>query len=308
MDRKPRFPGRPGIYSVLLTINARRRLFLHASDQPSLEAILARALERNQARLHAFAWLERQASLVIQAGQVPIGSIVQFAEGPYSKWVNRRHGLRGHHFGRSYQAILLTEAERLPELIRHVHLSPIGAGLVADPADYPGTSHRAYLGLMRVPWLTTAVVLQQLELRGWPQRDGYARFIAEGDGPDIVAERAVTGRMSAFRTVDDESFYGWLKQVQEQRPSLQQIVEAVCRLLEIEPADLRGSKRPALPLARALITWYATHGAAITLAAVAKHLDRHSATLLASVRRHRALRPRLFEMSLEQLLGRSDPR
>lgn len=50
----------------------------------------------------------------------------------------------------------------LLELIRYVHLNPVRSGLVVDPADYPWSSHRHYLGLPGAPWVCTDLVFRLL--------------------------------------------------------------------------------------------------------------------------------------------------
>jgi len=295
--RHPHVKG--NIYSVVLTTNVRRPLFPEPSDQALFEVILARALERYRARLHAYAWLDQQAHLAIQVCEVPIGRVVQQAVGPYSRSVSHRHGQPGHHFGRAYRAILLKRTEYLPELVRHIHLAPVVAGKVADPGDYVKSSHRTYLGLCETRWLTTLLVYTQLAARGLVGTEGYRRFIAQGEAPDI--DEASSGS----HWTSQAAFCRWLRQMESGRPTLEQIVEAVCRRLGLVPQDLQSAGRPALPLARALIAWHATQGGGVSLAAVARRLDRSPSTLHAAMRRHRALRPRLFQVPLEDLLGDS---
>jgi len=281
---------------VVLTTNVRRPLFPEPSDQPLFEAILTRALEQSRARLHAYTWLEQQAHLVIQVHEVPIGRIVQQTVGPYSRSVSRRYGQPGHHFGRAYRAMLLKPTDYLPELVRYIHLAPVLAGRVADPTDYVGSSHRVYLGLCETRWLTTLLVYTQLASRGYVGTEGYHRFIAQGGAPGTPEARSCGHRM--FLT----AFCRWLRQVESGRPALEQIIEAVCRRLALVPQDLQSAGRPALPLARALIAWHATQGGGFSLAAVARRLDRSPSTLHAAIRRHRALRPRFFQMPLAQLI------
>ena len=60
----------------------------------------------------------------------------------------------GHLFRGRYKALLDGERD-LPELLRYVHLNPVQAGLVGNPADWPWNGHRAYLGEERLAWLTT---------------------------------------------------------------------------------------------------------------------------------------------------------
>lgn len=284
------------IYGVMLTTNVRRPLFPEPSDRPLFEAILTRALERYRARLHAYAWLEQQAHLVVQVHETPIGRIVQQTVGPYSRAVSRRYGRPGHHFGRAYRAILLKRTEYLPELVRYIHLAPVMAGKVADPCEYAGSSHRAYLGLCETRWLTTLLVYTQLAQRGFAGTEGYRRFIAQG-----VTLGIAEARSGGYGT-PQAAFCRWLRQVESGRPTLEQIIDAVCRRLGLVPRDLQSSGRPALPLARALITWHATQGGGFSLAAVARRLDRSPSTLHAAMRRHRALRPRLFQIPLAQLI------
>jgi transposase-like protein len=287
------------IYGVVLTTNVRRPLFPEPSDHPLFEAILARALERYRARLHAYAWLDQQAHLAIQVHEAPIGRIVQQAVGPYSRSLSRRYGRPGHHFGRAYRAILLKRTEHLPELVRYIHLAPVMAGKVADPGDYVGSSHRAYLGLCETRWLTTLLVYTQLAPRGFVGTEGYRRFVAQGRAADSAEAR------SGGHGTSQAALCHWLRQVESGRPALEQIIEAVCRRLGLVPQDLQSSWRPALPLARALIAWHATQGGGLSLAAVARRLDRSPSTLHAAMRRHRALRPRFFDMPLAQLIGDS---
>ncbi|WP_147293193.1 hypothetical protein [Dyella monticola] len=267
-----------------------------SSDQPLFEVMLAQALERARARLHAYAWLTQQAHLVIQVHEVPIGRIVQQAMGPYSRAVSRRYRRPGHHFGRAYRAILLKRTEHLPELVRYIHLAPLMAGKVEDLRDYVANSHRAYLGLCETRWLTTLLVYTQLAQRGFAGTEGYGRFMAQGEAP-AIAEARLGGRGMPLA-----AFCRWLHQVESGRPPLEQIIEAVCQRLGLAPEDLQSSGRPVLPLARALIAWHATQGGGFSLATVARRLDRSPSTLHAAMRRHRAVRPRFFQVPLVQLI------
>ena len=46
-------------------------------------------------------------------------------------------------------------------LTRYLHLNPVRAGFVKEAKDYRWSGHRAYLGLEKIPWLTTDWVLAQ---------------------------------------------------------------------------------------------------------------------------------------------------
>ncbi len=64
----------------------------------------------------------------------------------HTRQVNARKKRIGHLFQGCYKALLVDAERYLLALVRYVHLNPLRAGLVADPADWPWSGHRAYLG------------------------------------------------------------------------------------------------------------------------------------------------------------------
>jgi hypothetical protein len=64
--------------------------------------------------------------------------------------------------------------------VRHIHLAPLKAGLVADAADYPWSSHRVYLGLAEAPWVATEPLLAHFRQTEGDAIRGYVKFIGQG--------------------------------------------------------------------------------------------------------------------------------
>lgn len=76
---------------------------------------------------------------------------------------------------------MLVDAESyLLELVRYIHLNPVRADLVKEAEQYPGSGHRAYVGMEQLGWLETRSVLSQFGKQ--MTRARYARFVAEGVG------------------------------------------------------------------------------------------------------------------------------
>jgi hypothetical protein len=94
--------------------------------------------------------------------------------------LNSRHKVYGHLFQGRYKALLVDQDQYLLELVRYIHLNPVRARLVRDPAQYPWSAHRAYLGRSTLAWLTTESVLGQLGGSLGVARGRYARFVAQG--------------------------------------------------------------------------------------------------------------------------------
>jgi hypothetical protein len=67
------------------------------------------------------------------------------------------------------------------------HAGPAGvvaAGLAVSAADYGWSSHRAYLGLQTVPWLSTGLVLGVLAADAAATRRALAGLVDDGVYPN----------------------------------------------------------------------------------------------------------------------------
>ena len=116
--------------------------------------------------------------------QTPLGQFMRRLLTGHTVTFNRRHRRVGHLFQNQYRSVLCKEDSYLLQLVRYVHLNPVRARIVTDPADYRWSSHGDYLRRRAVTWLSTAEVLEQLGGRA-----AYRRFIADGHGegrrPDL---------------------------------------------------------------------------------------------------------------------------
>ncbi|MDX6521600.1 MAG: REP-associated tyrosine transposase, partial [Gaiellales bacterium] len=71
--------------------------------------------------------------------------------------------------------------EQLLEVVRHLPLNPVRAGLCQHPAQWRWSSHRAYTGTTRSPrYLTTGRVLALFDDDPTRARRQYARFVMDG--------------------------------------------------------------------------------------------------------------------------------
>lgn len=66
--------------------------------------------------------------------------------GVYTQRYKRVHGSDGTLFRGRYKAILIDKDNYLLQVVRYIHLNPVQAKIVKEPADHPWTSHRYYAG------------------------------------------------------------------------------------------------------------------------------------------------------------------
>jgi putative transposase len=300
MSRRARLHVPGGLYYVVQRGNARQPVFSHPTDYATFEGLLAAMLTRCRMRAHAFCWTEHTVHLAIEIADMPIGRLMQRLTSQYAREVHRKQGQCGHLFQQRYQALLIDPEAYMLKLIRHIHTVPVRLGTVGDAADYPLSSHRAYLGITTMPWLTTSSALRLLGHRQDHARQSYGQFMLETPDADAIAcfER---GGEEDPRVLGDRSFMSVVprhQRVFRSSHSLDQVIDTVARTLAVEREEvLSRSRQRRLALARALIAWYATERGIATLAEVARRLQRDPSTLFVAVERYRSLRPELFSLS-----------
>jgi hypothetical protein len=65
----------------------------------------------------------------------------------FAKGHNRRRGLLGPLWQSRYKARIVEDQKYFEQLLAYIHLNPVSAGLVGDPAHYRWSGHSALLGL-----------------------------------------------------------------------------------------------------------------------------------------------------------------
>ena len=294
MPRPPRLHVPGGVYHVILRGNHREPIFDQPADRDVLDALVAETLSRYGARAHAYCWMSNHVHLALQVADAPLGPIVRRIAGVYARRIQQRLPTTGHLFERRYRSVLVDADTHLLRLVRYIHLNPLRAGLVADPADYPWSGHRAYLGLASIPWLTTDFTLRLLGTNRNSARRAYARLISSGGDPDDSA-RFSRGMSADTRVLGDDGFLARVTATRKRvpqtgsaRPTLEQLVaaaakEAGCTVEALASA----SKARALADARCHVAERALAAGVASISEIARRLNRSHSSLIEALQRRR---------------------
>jgi REP element-mobilizing transposase RayT len=279
MPRHPRLHVPGGLYHAILRGNHRQLIFHGDVDYLAFEDLLGAALDRYDARLHAYCWMPNHVHLAVQVGEPPLGRLMHLVASRYARRKQREVPTTGHLFERRYRAKLVASDQYLLALVRYIHLNPVRAGLTADAAAYRWSSHRAYLG-------TAATGRLQI-------REGLARFAGNGSTPLAAYEAFMAGEPAldelphihpAARSVRPGPI---ARQEEADDPRsvlpprrLEAIILEVARESGVEMAAILSPRRlPVLVRARAEIARRALREGVATLSEVAVRLDRAPSTL-----------------------------
>jgi putative transposase len=112
--------------------------------------------------------------LVRQDGEHRAGLLPQRVFNSYTKAFNKRYGRSGTLFEGNYKVLAVEEESHLLHLCRYIHANPVKGGLVADPADWPYSNYREWVGERDGRLVDRAFVRAHFDSPG-----RYRAFVAE---------------------------------------------------------------------------------------------------------------------------------
>ena len=276
MSRPPRVHVAGGLYHVVLRGNHQQPVFELTADYHMFEYLVARALCRYNARVHAYCWMTNHVHLAVQVGDAPLGQLIQTLASTYARRKQQTIPTTGHLFERRYHASLVDTDAYWLAVVRYIHRNPVEAGIVADCAEYPWSSHRSYLGRACPAWLTTAPTLAMFGGSTTEAIATYQRFIAADATRSLMCEPISRGAAS-FAPSRSASF-----ELTGRRDvsSLEQVVTQVAAELNVDRTLLASGRRDStLVHARLEIARRALAAGVASLATVAARLGRSASTL-----------------------------
>lgn len=217
MARPLRIECEDALYHVTSRGNARQRVFRDDLDYERRMDWLRRTVEVYGWRVHAFAMMPNHDHLFIETPRPNLAAGMQYLNGSYTSYFNRRHRLVGHLFQGRYKAILIENEGHYWEISRYIHLNPVRARLAERPEDWAWSSYGGYhRPSRRLPWVTYARVLKEFGRNVGEAVRRYRRFVAAGlsEPLDSPLDQVVHGAL-----LGGDQFVARMQSLLESRPA-----------------------------------------------------------------------------------------
>lgn len=291
MPRRPRLFVSGGIYHVYCRTHRGEFRFDNTIEAEAfLEAVF------DVSRVHGLvvvAWclMSNHYHLVVRTTDVKLWRSMARIHGQVTRAHNRRHLVFGPGWQCRYRARLIQNGDDLRHLLAYVHLNPMMARLVHDPADYRLSGHRAIIGHSEPILTDVSAALRCFKCETEREaRQAYLEFVrcvAEAkwarepirklpwwkpatDDHQTVSENDAPPEAKTF---DNE--YPHLASGQEM--SIENLVDRVAPLLGSTVPELAGQgKRRVTALARRRFTMIAASYFDHTLKSIASALGKSS--------------------------------
>ena len=227
MPRLPRihYPG--AVYHAMSRGVEGREIFLDDCDRTSFCRMLLEAKKSNEFHVFAYCLMGNHFHLLVQTGRFPLCFGMHQLLTSYSRYFNRRHDRAGHLFQSRYTAPLCRQDSYLEILLRYIHLNPVRAGLVENPADWIWSGHRGLVGLIDDRLLDLPALAALREESPFQLRASYLESLS----PNIET--------STFSEYAPETNRAGLVDI----PSLPILIDTVARDFGLSGTELRAGNR-----------------------------------------------------------------
>ncbi len=147
MPRHPRLFVPGAIYHVYCRVA--RGEFIFDDHDEAIEFIEHLRTVRDLDRWTVFAWclMGNHYHLVLKTDDISLWRSMARLQGSFSRNYNRRHRLLGRLWQSRYRARVIDTEEYFRQVVAYVHLNPVAAGLVDDPANHLFSGHRELIGI-----------------------------------------------------------------------------------------------------------------------------------------------------------------
>jgi len=197
MPRRPRIFVEGGIYHVYNRFARGAELFADPDEAIEFLEILGKARDRDGLTIFAWTLMANHYHLAVRAGPVQLSRTMGYVQARFGQGFNRRHRSSGPRWQSRYKARMVETPQYLDRLIVYIHLNPVVAGLVDDPAEHSFSGHRELLGKVKQPLIDVDGVLAAFGDTVRTARRAYVRALKSALQEEWRGERP--GRLTWWR-------------------------------------------------------------------------------------------------------------
>ena len=191
MARLPRLtlPGYP--HHVIQRGNNRQAIFAKTADYQRLLDLLDDNARQFEVAIHAYVLMSNHFHLLVTPQSSDgLPQMMQAVGRRYVRYFNDSQQRSGTLWEGRYRSTLIQTDRYLLACMAYIDLNPVRAGLVAQAAEYPWTSHGHYIGRQMDKLVTPHPLVWALGNTPFAREAAYAELVQAGVNP--VHQSALT--------------------------------------------------------------------------------------------------------------------
>jgi len=160
MARPWRIQYEDAVYHITSRGNNQQDIFHDDADRKFFLKLMERVSTRFNLQIFAFCLMNNHFHLFVGTPEANLSKSMQWLNGTYTGFHNWRYKRHGHLLQGRYKSVVVLEQEHWLRLSMYIHLNPVRAGVVDDPAKYPWSSYLDYISAQpRFAWLRRDEIL-----------------------------------------------------------------------------------------------------------------------------------------------------
>ena len=182
MARPVRIRVSGGWYHVFSRGHNRDRIFSGDGDYAHFVSLVGVLRERFGVRVHAYCLMPNHYHLLVSTPEGNISQAMQWLNGSYGIWYNRKHRRTGHLFGERFKAVLVEDSAWGLEVSVYIHMNPVATETLGLGKHERAGQRR---GLAQPP--TKEQVERRLKVLREHEWSSYAAYGGYRKSPDWMA-------------------------------------------------------------------------------------------------------------------------
>ena len=181
MARLPRLTLAGYPHHIILRGNNRQAIFMDMADFQRMLALLQAHAKEQGVQVHAYVLMSNHLHLLLtplQNDSLP--KMMQAVGRAFVLYFNKRHGRSGTLWEGRYRSALIQTERYFLACMAYIDLNPVRAGMVAQAADYPWSSHSHYIGRQNEAWLTPHPMYWEMGNTPFAREAAYAAMVQAG--------------------------------------------------------------------------------------------------------------------------------
>jgi REP element-mobilizing transposase RayT len=197
MPRRERVFFEGGFFHVYNRLGRGEHAFRDEETARFFTERLREVTQRDDLAVHAWCLMSNHYHLAVQMRDVPLDRSIKSLQQRTTRFINWKHHVYGPLWQGRFKAKLIDSDTYMTGLLPYIHLNPVSAGLVADPADYPWSGHLDLLGKRKRPIVDVDAVLRVFGKTRRSARAAYVRELNVVEEEEWIGERP--GRLPWWR-------------------------------------------------------------------------------------------------------------
>lgn len=146
MARPYRLQAEDCFYHIMSRGDDKKKIFINEQDFIKFLDYLLSAKIKFKFYIYGYCLMPNHYHLLLETTQANISKIMQYINSSYTTYYNIKRKRCGHVFQGRFKSVVVDRDSYFLELTRYIHLNPVRAKIIEDPAKYYWSSYLGYLG------------------------------------------------------------------------------------------------------------------------------------------------------------------